>query len=118
MKRYINKTYLLNTLVAERDKALSQKMPRGHEYVTRAVFRTALRVVAQAPTDEYKPTDGIVHCCECVHWETYPTNCPMIHEEWFDDEDDGLDIITHDKTPKDGSGFCHLAEKRKEDEDD
>ena len=61
--------------------------------------------------------DTIIHCRDCVHWKSYAIRCPMMHEEEFYDEDDGWDFFIHDNTPDDGSGFCHMA-KRKADKND
>lgn len=49
----------------------------------------------------------VVRCRECKH-RGYDA-CPMCHDEYYYDEDDGGDWVTHDKTEDDG--FCHMGAK-------
>ena len=49
----------------------------------------------------------VVRCVECIHRCT--DCCPMCHEEYYYDEDDGGDWVTRDMTVDDG--FCHMGEK-------
>ena len=54
----------------------------------------------------------VVRCHECIHrgeWE-----CPMCHEEYYYDEDDGGDYITHDRTTH--QGYCHMGERKGDDD--
>ena len=49
----------------------------------------------------------VVRCRECIHrGDAY---CPMCHEEYHFDEDDGTEYVTRDYTEDDG--FCHCGAK-------
>lgn len=62
------------------------------------------------------PTDvaPVVRCRECVYRGDY--GCPMYHEEYYWDEDDGGDYIDIDNTHHDG--FCDLGERKCDDATD
>lgn len=49
----------------------------------------------------------VVRCRECKH-RGYDA-CPMCHDEYYYDEDDGADFWTVDNT--DDNGFCHKGAK-------
>ena len=65
----------------------------------------ALDSIADAPTIDAVP---IVRCWECKHRET--TDCPMCHEEYYVDEDDGGDYYIVDRAV-DSNGFCCAGER-------
>ena len=48
-----------------------------------------------------------VRCKDCIH-QGYDA-CPMCHDEYYFDEDDGADYWTVDNT--DDDGFCHKGAK-------
>ena len=50
----------------------------------------------------------VVRCKDCKH-QGDPMACPMCHEEYYFDEDDGGDYFTVDRTVDDG--FCHAGER-------
>ena len=60
--------------------------------------------VAAAPTID---AVEVVRCRECIH-RGYDA-CPMCHDEYYYDEDDGADFWTVDNTEDDG--FCHMGAK-------
>lgn len=70
----------------------------------RCGIKKALRLIEQAPTIDAVP---VVRCRECKH-RGYDF-CPMCHDEYTYDEDDGGDYFTVDNTTDDG--FCHMGAK-------
>lgn len=50
---------------------------------------------------------AVVRCRDCIH-RGYDA-CPMCHDEYYFDEDDGADYWTVDNT--DDDGFCHKGAK-------
>lgn len=50
----------------------------------------------------------VVRCKDCKH-QGDPMACPMCHEKYYYDEDDGGDWYTIDLTVDDG--FCHAGER-------
>lgn len=77
--------------------------PAGAQ-IFNAAIDMALSKIRQAPTIDAVP---VVRCVECIHRCT--DCCPMCHEEYYYDEDDGGDWVTRDMTVDDG--FCHKGEK-------
>lgn len=63
-----------------------------------------LEDIADIPAADVAP---VVRCRECVYRGDY--RCPMYHEEYYWDEDDGGDYIPIDNTHDDG--FCDLGAK-------
>lgn len=66
-----------------------------------------------------KPVDAVevVRCKDCKYRGDYP--CPMYYDEYTQWDDDGYiesEWIDHDKTVD--NGFCHMGEKRDDDEID
>jgi hypothetical protein len=60
--------------------------------------------IEKAPTIDAVP---VVRCRECVlRGSDY---CPMCHDEYTYDEDDGGDYYTVDNT--DDDGFCHIGKR-------
>ena len=53
----------------------------------------------------------VVRCKNCEHQNS--RNCPMCHEEYYYDEDDGADYYLIDKAV-DPNGFCSYGERRSE----
>ena len=53
----------------------------------------------------FQPTSipYIIYCNKCIRRGT--EKCPMYFEEFEWDEEDGVVIITHDKT--EDNGYCH-----------
>lgn len=103
-KRYVSKTDIVKAIVTRRNE-LKNKLPSGYMISNMlGEVRNILRIIETAPTVE------IVHCRDCVHWNTMGSPCPMCHDETYDD-DGRVDYYTVDQTPYDGSGFCHMGEK-------
>jgi hypothetical protein len=66
--------------------------------------QAALKEIENAPTVDAVP---VVRCKECVlRGSDY---CPMCHDEYTYDEDDGGDYYTVDNT--DDDGFCHIGKR-------
>lgn len=61
-------------------------------------------LIDEAPTIDAVP---VVRCRECKH-RGYDA-CPMCHDEYYFDDDDGADYWTADNT--DDDGFCHMGAK-------
>ena len=51
----------------------------------------------------------VVRCLECKHRET--VDCPMCHEEYYFDEDDGGDYSLWTRVV-DPNGFCSCGERK------
>lgn len=70
------------------------------------VTRIAIPVqtIKDSPTIDAVPA---VRCRDCIH-RGYDA-CPMCHDEYYYDEDDGADFWTVDNTEDDG--FCHMGAK-------
>ena len=62
------------------------------------------KAIRQAPTID---AVSVVRCRECKY-RGYDA-CPMCHDEYTYDEDDGGDYFTVDNTTDDG--FCHMGAK-------
>ena len=60
--------------------------------------------VNNRPTIDAEP---VVRCKDCIHRGF--DDCPMCHDEYSYDEDDGANYWTVDNTVDDG--FCHKGEK-------
>ena len=65
-------------------------------------------LIDKCPTIDAVP---VVRCKNCKH-RGDPMDCPMCHEEYYFDEDDGGDYFTVDQTV-DG-GFCHAGEMKED----
>ena len=63
-------------------------------------------VLSHTPTVISGP---VVRCWECKHRES--RDCPMCHEVYYYDEDDGGDYYVIDKAV-DPNGFCSAGERR------
>ena len=63
-------------------------------------------VIGVQPAADVAP---VVRCWECQHRET--TDCPMCHEEYYVDEDDGGDYYLVDRAV-DPNGFCSAGERK------
>lgn len=73
-------------------------------FVYSTVQNDMFKLVEKAPTID---AVEVVRCRKCIH-RGY-AYCPMCHEEYHFDEDDGTDYVTRDYTEDDG--FCHCGEK-------
>ena len=67
--------------------------------------------VAKAPTIDAVP---VVRCRECIHRGS--AYCPMRHEDYYFDEDDGADYVTRDYTEDDA--YCNQGERMEGDDSD
>lgn len=54
-----------------------------------------------------KDVAAIVYCKDCIHRGDY-LSCPMADIEFTWNDDDGGDVILHDKTQD--YGYCHVGE--------
>lgn len=77
----------------------AKKYPDPNDYID-AVFAA----IARAPIVEGVP---VVRCRDCIH-RGIKFFCPMCHDEYTWDEDDGADYFTVDNTTDDG--FCHRGQ--------
>ena len=93
----------LEKFLNEKVKTLADENGWHDHYVSG--FDDAITYVEDAPTISAVP---VVRCRECIH-RGDELECPMCHDEYYYDEDDGGDWVTHDKTPDDG--FCHKGAK-------
>ena len=66
----------------------------------------AVRYLNALPTIDAVP---VVRCRECKHQET--VDCPMCHEEYHFDEDDGGDYSLWTRMV-DPNGFCSYGERK------
>ncbi len=64
------------------------------------------QAIDNAPTIDAVP---VVRCRECKHRET--VDCPMCHEEYHFDEDDGGDYSLWTRMV-DPNGFCSCGERK------
>lgn len=110
-------TPIIKAILEERDKIpriidKERYIPNPQPYhdgdCMRGGIRKALRVIEQAPVVDAVP---VVRCRECKNRGDEST-CPMCHEEYYYDEDDGIDYWTVDNT--DDDGFCHNGAKMDE----
>lgn len=86
---------------ALRERLVNLK-PEG--YARSFAGQAMLSKLAAAPAVDAVP---VVRCRECKH-RGYDY-CPMCHDEYTYNEDDGGDYFTVDNTTDDG--FCHMGEK-------
>lgn len=100
--------------------ALKEKLQADHDFYVHAwggvknlpandkarvdELTASIAAVVNSPTID---AVEVVRCRECKH-RGYDA-CPMCHDEYYYDEDDGGDWVTHDKTEDDG--FCHMGAK-------
>ena len=56
----------------------------------------------------------VVRCRECIHRGS--AYCPMCHEDYYFDEDDGADYVTRDYTEDDA--YCNQGERMEGDDSD
>lgn len=56
----------------------------------------------------------VVRCGDCM-WRGNERKCPMCWTEYYDDPDDGADMVFRDNTTDDG--FCHCGERAGGEED-
>lgn len=106
-------TPIIKAILAERDKIpvlhnMERYIPNWTPWhagnFMRGGIRKALRVIEQAPVVDAVP---VVRCRECKYRSS--VSCPMCHDEYTYDEDDGADYYMVDNTTDDG--FCHEGEK-------
>ena len=104
-------TPIIKAILEERDKIpllinteryIPNWQPNLNGNAMRGGIRKALRIIEQAPVVE------IVRCHECKYRGS-EFECPMCHDEYYYDEDDGGEYVTHDNTEDDG--FCHKGAK-------
>ena len=76
---------------------------QGKAFVSGVVQGVKNQVLALPAVDAVE----VVRCRECIH--RGDAHCPMRHEEYHFDEDDGADYVTHDYT--DDDGYCDQGEK-------
>lgn len=98
----------------EREAAIEKTEAFCDVFVTKWTDEKVLAWIKNLPAADVAP---VVRCRECVYRGDY--GCPMYHEEYYWDEDDGGDYISIDNTHDDG--FCDLGAKmdgeRKGDDD-
>lgn len=92
----------LENVLHEKVKTLADENGWHDHYVTG--FDDAITYVEDAPTID---AVQVVRCRECKY-RGYDA-CPMCHDEYTYDEDDGGDYFTVDNTTDDG--FCHMGAK-------
>jgi hypothetical protein len=106
-------TPIIKAILEERDKIpriidheryIPNPQPYHDGNFMRGGIRKALRIIEQAPVVD---AVEVVRCRECIH-RGYDA-CPMCHDEYYYDEDDGADFWTVDNTEDDG--FCHMGAK-------
>lgn len=88
--------------VLERIKE-SPKMTRDEMHIISGCHMLC-EMIDDAPTIDAVP---VVRCRECKY-RGYDS-CPMCHDEYYYDEDDGADFWTVDNTEDDG--FCNMGTK-------
>jgi hypothetical protein len=94
-----------NPLVNNTERYIPCYRPNEYGNAVRAGLRKALRAIEQAPVVK------IVHCKDC--WRRgNPDECPMCHDEWFYDEDDGDDFVRQDNT--EDNGYCNCGQREKD----
>jgi hypothetical protein len=74
-----------------------------YRYFNRGLKR-AIKALAEVPAVD---AVEVVRCKDCK--QRGLPSCPMWHEEYFYDEDDGGDYYTFDNTTDDG--YCHCGAK-------
>lgn len=92
------------TLARDVGRYLPEVIKNTHGEAVRSGLKKALRVIEQAQAVD---AVEVVRCRDCKH-RGYDF-CPMCHDEYTYDEDDGSDYFTVDNTTDDG--FCHMGEK-------
>ena len=91
-------------LLINTERYIPNWQPNLNGNAMRGGIRKDLRIIEQAPVVDAVP---VVRCKECKFRGF--DSCPMCHDEYTYDEDDGGDYFTVDNTTDDG--FCHKGAK-------
>lgn len=107
-KRLIDANALLEAhrcrLAQNAIKVENGAMAKPYSKFEAAIMECLAEYLSSAPTIDSVP---VVRCKECKY-RGYD-DCPMCHDEYYYDEDDGGDWVTRDMTVDDG--FCHKGAK-------
>lgn len=91
-------------LMINTERYIPNWQPNLNGNAMRGGIRKALRIIEQAPVVDAVP---VVRCKDCKFRGS--DFCPMCHDEYTYDEDDGGDYYTVDNT--DDDGFCHKGKR-------
>lgn len=100
---------LINANALTRWLEMNKSNAHPLDYSTKGAYASCITMVGAMESIDAVP---VVRCRECIYRGS-ELECPMCHDEYYYDEDDGGDWVTHDKTPDDG--FCHKGKREADD---
>lgn len=94
-----------SVLLESMGKVIYKNVPVEHQPYVQATFEALEAVTINVPAVD---AVEVVRCKDCIH-RGNECNCPMCWTEWYDDPDDGYDMVFRDNTTDDG--FCYCGAK-------